>query len=102
MKDKLPKIYKNKINGLKNKVQDTYYCDSNIHNNISKTEIINKINNMFLSPDYVYNVNVNIMLKNGKNINEKIIALKDNYLLTLNGTKINIDDINDINKTATF
>ena len=102
--DKISEIYKNKINKLKTKVQDTYYYHNNeeetIKNNnepINKTDLLKKIESIFKRSDYVYQTNINIMYKNGKSIDKTIIGVKDNYLLTMEGERINIDDISDIN-----
>ncbi len=108
MKDKFPEIYKNEIKSIKSKVQKDFYYHANKTEektndarqvsdiNISKVDIINKINHIFSSPNFVYQADVNIMYKNGKNMNEKIIGLKDDYLLTLDGRKININDVSNI------
>lgn len=63
---------------------------------LSKTDLINKINNIFKRPDYVYQADVNIMYKNGKNIDKKIIGFKDNYIMTSDGDRIFIDEISNI------
>lgn len=108
MKDDFPKIYKNKIEKIKSEVQNEYYFNHEKREKteskknkdnliVDKREILNKINNIFKRPDFIYQAYVNIMLKNEKNIDEKIVGIKDNYLITINGTKINIDDILDIN-----
>lgn len=110
MKDKFPEIYKRKIENLKSKVQKDFYYHANADNNIidekeasieenkkiSKIDLIDKINDIFKRPDYVYQADVNIMYKNGKNINKKVIGFKNNYLMTYDGEKIHIDEINNI------
>ena len=107
MKDKFTEIYKNKIENIKSKVQKDFYyhaSDENSSNDIrqvsdeklDRVDIINKINNIFSSPNFVYQADVNIMYKNGENINEKVVGMKDNYLLTLDGRKIFIDVISNI------
>lgn len=102
MKDKFPEIYKTKIDKIKNQVQKEFYYRCNEEKNnfkvneISKKELLNKINNIFLRPDFVYQADVNIMFKNGNNINKNVVAVKDNYLLTIDGERINIDDIYDV------
>lgn len=104
MSDKIPKIYKNKIEKLKTKVQKDFYYHSEKekHNNIEKEETIDKkmllgkINNIFKRPDYVYQADVIIMYKNGENKHKKIVGLKDKYLITLDNEKIYIDDIKNI------
>ena len=99
MENKHPKIYKKKIDNLKTKVQSEYYYhfkEESDNNEISKEEIVSKIKKLFESPNYVYQVDINIMLKNGENIRKKVIALKDDYLITLDNEKIPLGDIKNI------
>ncbi len=98
MDKKHPKIYKNKINNLKSKVQSEYYYhgDSNTTDELTKDEIKKKIENLLSSPNFVYQIDINIMLKNGENIIKKVIALKDDYLITLDNERISLDEIADI------
>ena len=58
--------------------------------------LLKKIESIFSRPDYVYQADITILYKNGENINKKIVGIKDNYLLTIEGEKIYIDDIYDI------
>ncbi len=102
-------VYKGKVSKLKTDIQNTYYyhnnrdimkeekIDSIEKKEISKYDLLRKIDSIFKRNDYVYQASINIMYKNGKNIEEKIVGRKDKYLLTMNGEKINIDDIYDIN-----
>lgn len=104
MSDKIPKIYKNKIDKLRTKVQkDFYYHSDNEINNraitpskISRSELLDKINAIFKRPDFVYQADVIIMYKTGKNKHKKVVGLKENYLITLENEKIMLDDILDI------
>ena len=104
MKDKFPEIYKSKVDRLKSKIQKEYYYhnwkEENIEADetklISKPGLIKKINNIFKRPNYVYQADITILYKNGKNMNKKIIGMKDNALLTIEGERISIDDIYDI------
>ena len=98
MKDKFPEIYKNKIKNIKSKVQKDYYyhnlpSNKNEENIVSKSELLNKIDDLFKNKDFIYKADVTIMLKNGENIKRKVISFKDNNLITLDNEKINIDDI---------
>lgn len=102
MKDKFPEIYKKKIEKLKSKVQESYYYhyddkEYKKEKNLDINDLKIKINNIFNRSNFVYQTDVNIMYKNGDNINKKIIGLKDNYLLTKDGERIDINDISDIN-----
>lgn len=104
MNDKIPKIYKNKIDKLRTKVQkDFYYHSDNEINNrtitpskISRSELLDKINAIFKRPDFVYQADVIIMYKTGENKHKKIVGLKENYLITIDNEKIMLDDILDI------
>ena len=104
MNDKIPKIYKNKIDKLRTKVQkDFYYHSDNEINNraittskISRRELLDKINAIFKRPDFVYQADVIIMYKTGENKHKKVVGLKENYLITLENEKIMLDDILDI------
>lgn len=109
MSNKIPEIYKNKIEKLKTKVQKEFYYHSKDEqikeedNNevMDKKTLLEKINAIFKRPDYVYQADVIIMYKNGKNKHKKIVGLKDNYLITLDNEKIIIDDIKNIKIKAT-
>lgn len=98
--NKLPKIYKNNINDLKNKVQNQYILSDNSlkdsNKKLSKKDLIKKINDIFNSNDYIYGVYVNIMYKNKEKNVKKIIGYVNNNLLTIDDEKINIDSICDI------
>ncbi len=104
---KFPKVYKSKIEKLKSKIQNEYYYHDNSHDRdlkmtdfknkkVDKMLLLKKINNIFSSPNYVYQADISILYKNGENISKKVIGIKDNYLITIEGEKIFIDDIYDI------
>lgn len=107
MNEKFPEIFKNKIDNIKSKVQNEYYCRNvtkerteemitKEDKKISRNELLDKINYIFKRPDFVYQADITIINKNGKSINKKIVGIKDNYLLTLDDEKIYLDDIYDI------
>lgn len=103
MKDKFPEIFKNKVDKIKSKVQKEFYYHNSDESNTDKREVkidkvtlLKKIESIFSRPDYVYQADITILYKNGENINKKIVGIKDNYLLTIEGEKIYIDDIYDI------
>lgn len=99
MDKKLPKVYQNPINKDINNNLDYYVSDSN-NREIPNTEenIINKINAIFKSPTHVYKSNVKIKLIDNSEIDATIVGKVNNYLLTLNGEKININKISQIDK----
>ena len=109
MKGKFQESYKNRVDKLKSKVQKEFYYHNDGNNfkkndkiedkareNVDKMTLLKKINNIFQRPDYVYQADITILYKNGKNINKKIVGIKDNYLLTFEGERIYIDEIYDI------
>ncbi|MBQ9012239.1 MAG: hypothetical protein IJ094_01460 [Bacilli bacterium] len=108
MKGKLPKINKQKLKELKTKVQNDYYYRASSENKINdsineeeikeldRSELIKKINNILNSREFIYQADVNIIYKNGKNINKKVIGFIDDYILTKEGDKISINDIKNI------
>jgi hypothetical protein len=108
MKKKLPNLYVNKIErNINNNVMSYYSAHKkNISkeiNNIEKRKIAgsnisikDKINEMFSSPNYVYKMNVTMILKNDDVVNKNVIGQVDDKLLTIDEELINIKDIKDI------
>lgn len=108
MKEKLPKINKQKLKDLKTKVQSDYYYHASNDaktsdpikeedsKELDRNELIKKINNILNSREFIYQADVNIIYKNGKNINKKVIGFIDDYILTKEGDKISINDIKNI------
>lgn len=102
MKDKTPKIFKAEFNSIKSPMQKEYYCKKEEKTIVKETKKINeydllkKINDIFKRDDFVYQTDITIMYKNNESIKEKVIGIKDNYLITIDGKKIYISDIYDI------
>lgn len=108
MKDKLPKIDKQKITNLKTKVQEEYYYhrkdkitkedieNKNTNIKLDEKQLIKKIESILNSKNFIYQADVNIIYKNDKNINKKIIGFIDNNIITKDGEKININEIKNI------
>lgn len=102
MKD-LPKVFKNNVNKKFNNNNDIYYSSlNNTSQNRNETNdnksVVQKINEIFASPNYVYKANVEITLKN-KKINKRIIGRNKNYIITMDNTLIPINEILDIRST---
>ena len=96
MKD-LPKVFQNNVNKeFKNNNSVFYSRNYIIQNEVkdSKT-ILQKINDIFSSPNYVYKANVEITLKDKKNT-KRIIGRNKNYIITMDNMLIPITDIVDI------
>ena len=95
MNKKLPSIFSNKIDKKLNNNEEFFVSKNNQNKKtFSKEEIIDKINKIIKSNDFIYRAEVIITLKDDE-INKKIIGIKDPYLLTLDGD-IKIEDIYDI------
>lgn len=97
-KNKLPKIYANKIetNGNNKKV---FYSNKIKNEKIEKTQktINQKITDIFNSPNYIYKADVEIKLKN-KTISKKIIGKNKTHIITMDSELIPISEIIDIKR----
>lgn len=95
MKKDLPNVFANPIEkDLKNN-NDVFY--SNDFRNYKQENIPEKINKIFADVHHVYKSKVKIKTNKGE-INTTIVGKSGNYLLTLNGDKINIIDILNIER----
>lgn len=99
----LPKVFHNKINKELKNNEKFYYSnnDSNTHDRKSDTSeknILQKINEIFSSPNYVYKANVEITLKD-KKITKRIIGRNKDFIITMDNMLIPINDIIDIRST---
>lgn len=98
MKD-LPKVFHNRLDKKFNNNESVYYSDRDIKDDtIDNRTVLQKINDIFASPNYVYKANVEITLKD-KKINKRIIGRNANYLITMDNNLIPITDIIDIKST---
>lgn len=108
MSKKIPKVFVNKIDKRINNNKEVFYSyiDKNQKPDIIKEEkiekdsIMDKINSLFASLNFVYKLDVVITTKDGI-LNESIIAMTGNNLLTIEGKKINVEDIIDIKQKTT-
>lgn len=99
MKD-LPKVFQNNVDKKFNNNSSVYYSSND--NRSPNTEevkdnktILQKINEIFSSPNYVYKANAEISLKD-KKVNKRIIGRNKEFLITMDNTLIPIKDIVDI------
>lgn len=96
----LPKVYANPIN--KNLANNLEYSVSSANTlNLRKVDSVDvprKINEIFASPNHVYKSKVLIKLLNNEELETIIVGKTGNYLLTLNGDKIKINSIINIDK----
>lgn len=93
-----PKVFRNTINKSFNNNKNTFYSKNNIAEEKtikdSKT-IVQKINEIFASPNYIYKANVKITTKEGV-ITKRIIGRNKDYIITMDNKLIPIKDIIDI------
>lgn len=92
-----PKVFANIINkSIKNNKESYYY--RGVDDYIESDDVRTILDNIFSSDSFVYKSIVEITLKNGTKVNEEIIAMKDDYIITLSNKKILVDDIINIKK----
>ena len=100
MKD-LPKVFQNNINKKFNNNSNVYYSSkenrsSNLTNDVNDNKtVLQKINEIFSSPNYVYKANVEITLKD-KKIIKRIIGRNKDFIITMDNNLIPVKDIIDI------
>ena len=96
----LPKVFQNKIDKRINNNEQVFYSKdktdvNNKNNMIDDKDVIQKINAIFSSPNYIYKANVEITLKD-KVITKRIIGRNKYYIITMDNDLIPISDIIDI------
>ena len=99
----LPKVFHNKLDKKINNNENVFYSNNNDstnsflkETNVKKEKnIIQKINEIFSSPNYVYKANVEIILKD-KTITKRIIGRNKDFIITMDNELIRISDIIDI------
>lgn len=97
MNHDLPKVYANPINKVLNNNKDVYYSKEEETRSVKTVDVQRKINEIFASLHHVYKSNVHIKTINDE-FNTVIVGRTGNSLLTLNGEKININTIEDIDR----
>lgn len=93
-----PKVFKNTINKKINNNKKVFYSKNKEVMNTEKKEkknIIQKINEIFASPNYVYKANVKIRTKD-EILTKRIIGRNKDYIITMDNSLIPIKDIIDI------
>ena len=97
MSRELPKVFVNNIGKINNN-EEVFYSYNDIKeedNNINYFDIQKRIDNIFKSNDFVYKKKVHIKTKYSDK-DYIIISKSYDYLLTIDGEKIFIDNIIDI------
>jgi len=98
---KLPNIYKNDLTRKSDNNEELYYSFDNIENKEEIKEeknILQKINSIFTSSNYIYKADVEIKLKD-KIVNKRVIGKNKTHLITIDNELIPISDILDIKKS---
>ena len=91
-----PKVFKNAINKSINNNKKVFYSKSKQKEKIDDSRnVIQKINDIFTSPNYVYKANVKIKTNNDI-ITTRIIGRNKDYIITMDNKLIPIKDIIDI------
>lgn len=95
MKD-LPKVFHNKIDKKIENNRSVFYSNNEYREETGDARsVLQKINDIFSSPNYVYKANVEIILKDRK-VTKRIIGRNKNYIITMDNDLISISDIVDI------
>lgn len=99
MKD-LPKVFHSKLDKKFNNNEKVYYSNKDTRTEVleDSKNVLQKINEIFASPNYVYKANVEITLKD-KKVTKRIIGRNKNYIITMDNDLIPIIDIVDIRST---
>ncbi len=96
----LPKVFHNKIDKKFDNNRSVFYSNNSYEEDrsVDTRTVLQKINEIFSSPNYVYKANVEITLKD-KKVTKRIIGRNKNYIITMDNDLIPISDIVDIKST---
>lgn len=97
MNKNLPNVFANPINKPMNNNRKVYHSDITEERSIKRENIPQKINEIFASVHHVYKSKVKITTSEG-DLFTTIVGKTSTHLLTLNGEKININNILDIKR----
>ena len=101
MEKKLPSVFvnsnANNINGNNKKIYYSFYNNKNLDKKYNGIDIRRKINSLFSNSNSYYKVKTKITYINGEEREEVIVFRNYDYLLNIEGKRIFIDDILDIN-----
>ena len=95
--DKLPKVYANPIEKEINNNKEIFYSNLRQERTINKESIYRQINEIFANMHHVYKSKVELKI-DGVIKEEVIVGKTNNYLLTLDGKKINMAKIEEIRR----
>ena len=95
MNKNLPRVYVSPINKELRNNKDVFYSSESRHE--SNINIPQKINEIFANPHHVYKSKVRITTKDNS-FDTVIVGQNNHELLTLDGSRININDLIDIER----
>lgn len=99
----IPKVFINNISKEIKNNANSYHFRNGTDEDRGEDKVIDvrsAINELFNKEDFVYKMDVVITLKDNSVLNEQIILLHDDYLITMNEKRININDIKHIKKAT--
>lgn len=96
----LPKVFHNNITKQINNNEKIFYSkdSANEQQIYDNKTVLQKINEIFSSPNYVYKANVDILL-NDTTLHKRIIGRNKDFIITMDNKLIPIKDIKDIKCT---
>lgn len=97
MKKELPKVYANPIDKQLNNNKDLFYSGGSNDRSFDKEDVLRKINEIFASKSHVYKSRVKINTLNDS-FDTVIVGKSGSSLLTLDGKRVNINEIINIDK----
>ena len=97
MNKNLPRVYANPINKELHNNKDIYISSKENKTPKDSPNVLKEVNEIFSNPHHVYKSRVRITTKD-QTYETTVVGKSGSYLLTLNGEKININDILDITR----
>lgn len=97
MEKNLPRVYASPINKNINNNKEYYYQELEERKSPDSVDVLEKINKIFSSVHHVYKSHVKITTKS-TTLDTYLVGKKNNSILTLDGNKIDIQEIIDIEK----
>ena len=105
LEKKLPKVFANKVNKNAGNNENVFYSDrdssldisNDLNSNYTGKNVMQKINDIFNSPNYIYKADVIIELRD-RTVNKRIVGKNNLNLITIENELIPISEIVDIKK----
>lgn len=97
MKKDLPKVYASPINKSLNNNKDIFYSENGTPKTRESINVLERLNEIFASKHHVYKSKVKITTLDNT-YETYIVGRTSQHLLTLDGTKISLNSIQNIEK----